>query len=351
MSNLAYVSDTSESHIHLSVRVRSLLIKTLSDLLTGRERYVLLDFPDYGNVGDSAIWSGEVTALRDIDLGAPHFVSDLRDGTDSAQIGDVDLILLNGGGNFGDLWPDHQTFREDILRRYPDKMVVQLPQSIHYDDPANITRTAEAISGHRNFHLLVRDHESLDLARRHFACNAVLCPDAAFAMGPMDPIGAPEHDVLLLLRTDKEKVGGDAPINIPAHWRIEDWLEDTLHLHRETLRETRLRALMTLNPAEMSADARRLRYFNRLAEKRIDRGLRQLSAARFIITDRLHVHILSTLIGRPHVFLDNRYGKISRFSEAFGTLWSEAHRATSMDQAIAIAHRYLAGENSSTVSA
>jgi exopolysaccharide biosynthesis predicted pyruvyltransferase EpsI len=38
-------------------------------------------------------------------------------------------------------------------------------------------------------------------------------------------------------------------------------------------------------------------------------GFGLLGSARFVITDRLHGHILSTLIGVPHVLLDSKLGK------------------------------------------
>lgn len=38
-------------------------------------------------------------------------------------------------------------------------------------------------------------------------------------------------------------------------------------------------------------------------------GFELLGSARFVITDRLHGHILSTLIGVPHVLLDSKLGK------------------------------------------
>ncbi|OZA07208.1 MAG: hypothetical protein B7X97_09700, partial [Methylotenera sp. 17-45-7] len=47
-----------------------------------------------------------------------------------------------------------------------------------------------------------------------------------------------------------------------------------------------------------------------------------LQEAQVVITDRLHVHILSILIGKPHVIVDNNYGKLKHFYET----WT--HRCT-----------------------
>ncbi|MDI5788788.1 hypothetical protein PO124_11350 [Bacillus licheniformis] len=40
---------------------------------------------------------------------------------------------LSGGGNFGDLYPHFQQFRERVVEHYPDNRIVILPQSIYYE--------------------------------------------------------------------------------------------------------------------------------------------------------------------------------------------------------------------------
>ena len=42
-----------------------------------------------------------------------------------------------------------------------------------------------------------------------------------------------------------------------------------------------------------------------------------LAAGHTVITDRLHGHILSLLLGIPHVVLDNSYGKVRAFYETW----------------------------------
>ena len=37
------------------------------------------------------------------------------------------------------------------------------------------------------------------------------------------------------------------------------------------------------------------------------------------MTDRLHGHIMATLLGKPHVVIDNFYGKIANFIHAWPT--------------------------------
>ena len=322
-------------------RLQGLLGEALADhlLVLRQHGCALLDFPDHGNVGDSAIWAGQIAFLD------CHGIARQLAGANDMDLSEVEVlppdvpVLLHGGGNFGDLWPHHQMFREAVLSRFRDRLVIQLPQSIHYDDPALIEQTAQVIATHPHFVLMVRDRPSLELARSRFDCDVRLCPDMAFALGPQPRPVRPDRDVVMLMRTDGERRGDidSGEGGVPQGWLLADWLEDEPDLYSRTLTATRLKALLSLDPRRMGRMARRQEYLNILADRRIARGMRLLSRGRYVITDRLHVHILCTLMAIPHCVLDNRYGKIARLSEAFGTGWSGVDRAQGLSEAVAIA--------------
>lgn len=326
-------------------RLQGLLDAALADHLPalGRNGCALLDYPDHANVGDSAIWAGQIAFLD------RHGVARRLVGANDMDLSEVqalspDLpVLLHGGGNFGDLWPHHQMFREAVLSQFRDRLVIQLPQSIHYDDSALIERTAKVIAAHPRFVLMVRDRPSLELARARFACDVRLCPDMAFALGPQPRPVLPDRNVVMLMRTDGERRSdiNSRGAELPQDWMVADWLEDEPDLYSRTLTATRLKALLSLNPRRMGRMARRNAYHNILADRRIARGMRLLSRGRYVITDRLHVHILCTLMAIPHCVLDNRYGKIARLSEAFGTSWLGVDRAENLPDAISIARHRL----------
>lgn len=335
-------------HREVIDRLQAAIDAALATLLPqlAAEPFALLDFPDHGNVGDSAIWLGELAWLKRRAGRAPTLTCRFDDPPKRLDRPPRGPILLHGGGNFGDVWPQHQLFRESVLDRFPGRPVVQMPQSIHYDDPSALARTARAIERHGAFTLLVRDRPSLELARRHFPCETRLCPDMAFALGELPRADAPDLDVLALLRTDRESAAPGLPAGLPADWPVEDWpvedwLDDDPDMYRAALSRTRLGAILSLDPRRLGRAARGLDLANRLAEWRLGRGVAQLSRARFVITDRLHVHILATLLGLPHVFLDNSYGKIGRFSEAFGTQWAGCARAATLAEAVPLARRHL----------
>ena len=335
-----------QSHLNVISRLQSLIDAALAPSLRALRAgpYALLDMPDHSNVGDSAIWAGEMAWLQRNIGEPPSYVCDCRASIDelSAHL-TGGAILLHGGGNFGDIWPEFQTFRERIILNNPHASIVQLPQSIYFEEESALKRTAAALKKAPHLRLLVRDIESYDLASSRFGCEVVLCPDMAFALGPLKRLGAPDLDVLLLLRTDKESGCKETLVKgLPTGWEQTDWLDDDPNMHRRALLDTRLSAVLSLNMRRLSKVSRRKHYYERVSKERMERGMKLLSRARFIITDRLHVHIISTLMGIPHCFLDNTYGKILRFSTAFETRWTGSHHASSLPDAMACAREWLA---------
>lgn len=276
--------------------------------------YAHLDFPNIKNVGDSAIWLGETTYLDGLLGKGPSYVASIQDFSEQrleSLLPPEGTIVLRGGGNFGDLWKGNQRFRQRILRRYRDRPIIQMPQSIHFDHAENLEEAKRAIDGHKHFILMVRDNNSREYAEKHFDCRVVLCPDMAFAMGPLKTIGEPIFPILAMLRDDKEKAAADGAhpaTNIP----VEDWIAEEQGPVTAAARKGVLAALSTFDRAAI-----RIGKYHAMAEQRLARGVRQISRGEIIITDRLHVHIVSLLLGKPHAALDNSYGKISGFRDAF----------------------------------
>jgi pyruvyl transferase EpsO len=74
-----------------------------------------------------------------------------------------------------------------------------------------------------------------------------------------------------------------------------------------------------------------------LARARVARGLRTLSEGRVVVTDRLHGHILSLLLGTPHVLLDSAQGKLRGFYETWTRGSELVQWADSVDEAANLA--------------
>lgn len=292
----------------------------------------LVDFPDHGNVGDSAIWLGEIAWLEDMGR-VPVYAAALNtfSAADLQTAAPDGPILIHGGGNFGTTWPRHEALRLELLRQFPGRPIVQLPQSIHYDSDAQLKEMAQAIADHGAFTLLVRDARSLALARLHFDCDIRLCPDAALYLGRQVRVPA-KADVFALLRTDHERAL-DA-VAAPPGAICADWLEE--RTGEQKLMRLRLKLDAMLARSEQD---RRLRRYRMLAQWRLRRGLAMLSQGRVVVTDRLHAHILSLLLDIPQVVLDNSYGKVGSFAAQWTARYAHFHQAGTLADAFALAAR------------
>lgn len=276
----------------------------------------MLDWPLHKNAGDSLISLGQLGYLEQ--LGArPTFISDIwRFDAEDVRRRTDGPILLQGGGNLGDLWGYIQEFREHVIATCPDRPIVQMPQSIHFRDPANIARARRVFESHPELTLLLRDHEALDLARRLFPdTRSEFCPDMAFGVGALDTrwLDGPEVDVVRLLRRDREEVPGQAAELPPMlSSRTYDW-------HLPPVAEVRWRALRLLGQV-----ARRLPpgarsgfhsvvhpSYEHAARLNVRQAVKTLGRGRMVVTNRLHGAVLAGLMGRPFVALDNTYGKVS----------------------------------------
>jgi exopolysaccharide biosynthesis predicted pyruvyltransferase EpsI len=298
----------------------------------GGAPFCLLDFPDHRNVGDSAIWLGELAFFRGHHEAEPRYVSSMAAFSEAALRASLPEgpIFIHGGGNFGDLYPRHQEFREHLLERFPDREIIQLPQSIHFQDPRRVAHTARAIARHPKFRLYVRDQHSYEFAVANFDCEVRLCPDLALFLGALDRERAPEVDVLCLMRTDKERAL-EATTGPPGYTsRVADWLVE----NRVSIRAHRLLGIArVLRGGWPERTALRRAWYDAAARTRLVRGCRLLSSGRVVITDRLHAHLLSLLLGIPHAVLDNSYGKLRRFLDAWTGQAAGVHRASSAEDA------------------
>ncbi len=332
----------------LVASLRARLDEVLDPLLADVSRCALVDFPNYPNVGDSAIWLGERAFLRDRGIDVVY-VCDVDTYTPEelrSVLGPRDAILLHGGGNFGDLYPRHQRLRERVVADFPRHRIVQLPQTLRFESPEAAGRAGEVLAGHPDFHVLARDTESVRIASE-LGLNTRLSPDAAFALGSL-PRAEPAVDVFWLSRTDGERAVGAVPETSGGLTvDVADWFPGPPRgpgeWSRAGFREVRRRVLAGSGPARRSARRRVAPRFDDRAAAEVARGAALLSRGRTVVTDRLHGHILSLLLGIPHVVLDTRHGKISGFREAWTRDAEGVVPASTPAAALAAAARLLAG--------
>lgn len=288
---------------------------TVDPLIAGESSFALVGFPSHSNVGDSAIWLGQLAYLRRRGGRVVYMCDEWSyDPAELSRRLGGGTILIAGGGSFGDVWPDYQRLREDVVERFKDNRIVQLPQTIHFKQRANLERARRAVASHPDFTLLARDRPSLEIASSELGCRSALCPDMAFALGPLTIDGTPADGVLALLRSDEETSGARQRLKDRSVERI-DWPMQSAVV-REGARK--LGALVGRYPAAFRHLAKPLYgLYGHMARERLNVGRELLSRRRVVVTDRLHGHILCVLLSVPHVCVDTGFGKIGGFAEAW----------------------------------
>lgn len=323
-NNLEQFESTEAFIGYMQQTARSILDK----LIPNHAEIILLDYPNNTNVGDSLIWLGTLAYLNSRGLKI-SYVCDTRNYSFEKlkeKIKTNTIVLMNGGGNFGTLWDEVHNFRIKAIKDLKNVPIIQLPQTIHFDNQEKVDEINQVITQHGQFSLIVRSQYCYDFAKSRFDTNVYLCPDMAFFIGAIKNADQPNIDCIAIARTDIETSGELSSVieNLKNEYALEktDWLEAGLaerSLHRIEMHTGLIRKI--IDPHNMQL----IQLWNSLSTLRLKRGVALLKDAKVVIADRLHVHILSILLNKPHVIIDNNYGKLKHFHETW-TYRSPSHK-------------------------
>ena len=231
---------------------------------------------------------------------------------------------------------------QELQARKATARVVQLPQSMFYLDPQLGAQDNAVIQQLRAIDLTlhVRQWSSLEYAPpTSDRVRVKVIPDIAFLLSETELGARPASDVLILLREDHERapsgVSNDeaahmanstlTPIN--ASFQVRDWV---------------VSGTPQVGELEISSP-------NTFPLVRCGMAQRLIMEAKVLITDRLHASIVALLMDRPHIMIDNSYGKISGVRHlalpghggACGDAIFRAQWARDIDEALVMARRIL----------
>ncbi len=286
------------------------LVNQLSSVIASRvsrgEPYALVDYPDYNNPGDAAIWLGTRIVLEAVTGRVPDYVSTLKGFNAVAcvsKIGDGCVFLL-GGGSFGSLYGKHHARRLAAISALPRNRIVQLPFSLAGLDGAVIAETRRVVRSHPGITLIARDRATLSKATALFDVEILLAPDPAHAVTLKAP--APMTAETWLLRRDQERDDEDAADVAGDRF---DWVD----IGRLRLLNRLGKLGLVLAPASAC-----IAVMDRTAKLKVTAAVNRLAIGERVVTDRLHGMILAQMIGRDVAVRDNATGKVSAYLETWG---------------------------------
>ena len=294
---------SSESSVMLDLA--SAVATQLDSCLADTRRVVLVEYPEHHNVGDNAIWVATIAYLRSRGIAVTHSTNHrLYDvATVRRKLSSDAAILLLGGDNFGDLWPESHRLREAIVGDFPNAMILQMPQSVHFDEAAARVRSLERFAAHPSLTVLARDEQSL----RTLSAAGVksrLCPDVSHLLLP-GLHARSGSGILVLARTDKERAH---PTDVYAStWK--DW--DLTPMDMSEQMRLALRVVCYLLRLGPSAEVKLWQpFWTPVAKASLGRGVRLIRDYETVVTDRLHGVLISRMLGRRVIAVDNSYSKV-----------------------------------------
>ena len=197
--------------------------EVITPLITGDVH--LTNLPYHNNMGDALIWQGS----EDFIASTGHQILS-RTSFKSFTFPNIkpgEVIILNGGGSFGDIWRIIMDFFLKVIQAYPKNRIILFPQSVFYENQALMAEDAQILAAHKDLHLIARDLYSFDIFHTHFHANkSYLAPDMAFAINPVrlekwQSCQTMNNRILYLRRVDKEWVG-QTEITLPEAF-TSDW--------------------------------------------------------------------------------------------------------------------------------
>ena len=288
-------------------------LSVIIKVLPAGSQVAMVDEPVHRNIGDHLIHLGTTQFLSDHNIQTV-----VRANTYSYHrswfakcLNPETIIVCHGGGHFGDLYPAHQRLREEVAKDFPSNRIVTLPQSIYFKDPDEAHRAAFALRQHPDFHLFVRDRDSLRKAEALQFPNLYLAPDMAHALSPYPrqshQLRKGAKRTLCLLRRDNEQKG---KVETEACTTQVDWSDlvktsDTLILG---LLSVAFRIYRRLGPVPGGHQ-----LLDRERSKLVRRAECLFADHDQVITSRLHGMIFSILLSKPVTALPSLTGKTDSY--------------------------------------
>lgn len=264
---------------------------------TGNEKRAYLFLcPDYGNIGDVAIYFAQINFLQKFYKKENIITIRVQDTyryirAIKREIMPQDTIYLVGGGSFGGLYPVADYGRLFILNYFRANRIISFPQTItEVSEYSFISKYQRSFQDCSNFHLFLREKKSYEKACQYFSDTGIeisLVPDIVFSFKEILSIDCSrDSSIVLSLRHDKEGLLNDQDRLI-----IKKRVTELGFAYEEL--DTTVEAFDISNE-----------------KKYLEHIWNRYSSCQAVITDRLHGMIFAYITKTPCIVFDNNNGKI-----------------------------------------
>lgn len=246
-----------------------------------RQAIILMGEPEYNNLGDHAI---AYATEKFVQIEFPDFEyfsiteNDIKYNMKNVSkiINEGDILLLQGGGNMGDMYPDQVEIRRKVIEKFNNEIII-MPQTIYFENSEeSLPRYYH--KNEKRLTLVAREQVSYEIMQRIFHGNTILTPDIVLYLNRKmkEPSIKNRQGALVCLRNDKEKAANNNA--------KDDICEALERLSIE------YKLFSTVIDKSIYSNERE-QYLNALFET--------FYKTRIVITDRLHAMIISAITGTP----------------------------------------------------
>lgn len=262
----------------------------------GKKIFLLME-PEYGNVGDQAIAYATEEYLKDY---FPEYtlirVTENKTFRHMKTLQRIctpeDLIVLQGGGNMGSLYPQIERLRRFCIKCFPNNFIISMPVTATYRDDRRgrkeLSKSKRVFDSHRCLLLLARERFTFEFIKDNFTTKCMLVPDIVFYLtSKIDPTSVERCCNMLCIRKEMESILSTCERNMIIR-RILDKFPGTL------INDTEIKR--TVDPE--------------IRDLEVISMLDQFKRSRVVITDRMHGMIFAAITMTPCIVLKSLDNKI-----------------------------------------
>ncbi len=269
-------------------------IKNKYHMEDDKQNVFIIGTPNHGNMGDQAIWYATQKLLKNyfpsanvVDVDMSDFETDIEGIAHLIQ--KQDILILQGGGNFGNYYMDDEMIRRSVISQFRNNRIIMFPQTVYFSEDAEgkeeLERSVCIYNKNKNLVLIAHDEESFKILKENFINEIYMLPDVVLSLNAVD-VKKKRKGALIYLRSDKESVMNQQDVE-----NVESFLKERFSEIKYT-------------------DTQMDDYCKENREQLLKQKIEEFQSAELVITDRLHGMIFSVITGTPCIAFDNFNAKV-----------------------------------------
>ncbi len=294
-------------------------VESIVDCIPKDNPIIFVDYPIYGNIGDLLIYyaTKQLLVEKKANVLNAYSIANYRSLFKTSFTEDT-VLIFQGGGNLGDVYPWFQNVREEVISRYHRNPSIILPQTIYFNSSTARDQAARCFGANKKLKIFARDKVSEEIGRKYFDNQVVAKPDMVhYLFRHFIPEMTPTQKTLYLIRQDPlhsqstEKFIRDASI---PRCEMIDW--PAFVGQRGSIM---LRLWQIIHKIEGFSGNRLgiAASWEKWAGSLLKRGIELIQSHEVVVTNRLHGMVSSFICERPVTCSDTGYGKLNVYYESW----------------------------------